>query len=283
MNNPFLALIILGIIQGIAEFLPISSSGHLVLFEKIPMIQRVINTIIEGGELFVNVSLHFATLIAVVIYLWKEIVSIIKGSISGITEKNFKKSEINSLRNIIVASIPAGIIGLLFHDFFESAFSSALLVFCMLMINGFILLSTRIYTNLVTTKGRNIEEIGVLQSFFIGFFQAFAIIPGISRSGMTITGGMISGLLPEESAKFSFLMAIPVIAGAGILEFWKILDTGIPQDLLLPMIIGMLVTVVVALFSLRVLFFFVKRMRIDIFGYYTILIGVSGIIIMNYV
>ena len=273
MLNILITLIILGIVQGIAEFLPISSSGHLVIFENIDYFRNTINSISENSELFINVILHIATLLAVVIYLWKDIVIIGKGSINGIVKKEFKNRELKILRNIILASIPAGVIGLLFHDFFETAFSSATLAFSALIINGFILLSTKI----IPPKSRKIEEIGVI-SFFIGFFQALAIIPGISRSGMTITGGMLSGLEPEESAKFSFLMAIPVIAGAGLLESFKAFSRGFPTDLIIPLVIAMAVTLIVALISLKVLFYLVKKLRIDVFGYYTILLGILGLL-----
>ncbi|MBN2041268.1 MAG: undecaprenyl-diphosphate phosphatase [Spirochaetes bacterium] len=273
MPNILITLIILGIVQGIAEFLPISSSGHLVIFENIGFFKNTINSISENSELFINVILHIATLLAVVIYLWKDIVNIAKGSFTGILKKEFKNKQLIIMRNIILASIPAGIIGLLFHDFFENAFSSANIAFTALIINGFILLSTKI----IPLKSRKLDEIGVI-SFFIGIFQALAIIPGISRSGMTITGGMLSGLAPEESAKFSFLMAIPVIAGAGLLESFKAFSRGIPTDLIIPLVIAMAVTLIVALISLKVLFYLVKKLRIDVFGYYTILIGILGLL-----
>ena len=268
-------MLILGVIQGIAEFLPISSSGHLVLFESITFLHEAITSAARGSKLFINVSLHVATLIAIVIYLRRDIAAITIGLFTGIIEKDFKRIEIKNSRNIIIASIPAGLIGLLFHDFFERIFSSANLVFYMLIINGFVLLSTKI----IPLKDRKLNEIGVIRSILIGFFQAFAIIPGISRSGMTITGGMLSGLSPEESARFSFLMAIPVIAGAGLFEFIKAGSKVFSLDMILPLSIVMLLTALVALLSLKALFFMVKKVRIDIFGYYTILLGMSGIIV----
>ncbi len=274
MNNLLIAMLTLGVVQGIAEFLPISSSGHLVLFQQISFFHDTINSVAQNSEIFINVALHLATLIAIIIYLRKEIVAIIKGAFSGIFNKDFQRSEIKSIRNIIVASIPAGVIGLFFHEFFESIFSSAILVFYMLIINSFVLISTKF----IRLKGRKLDEIGIISAFFVGLFQAFAIIPGISRSGMTITGGMIAGLLPEESARFSFLMAIPVIAGAGLFESVKVAKTGISLDMILPLSLAMLLTVFVALASLKALFVVVKKVKIDLFGYYTFLVGILGVI-----
>jgi undecaprenyl-diphosphatase len=113
----------------------------------------------------------------------------------------------------------------------------------------------------------------------VGFFQAVAILPGISRSGMTITGGLLSGMEPLQAARFSFLMAIPVIAGAGLMEGMKAAQGSFPAELYLPLAIAMAVTIAVSLVALKVLFYLVKRVRIDLFGYYTIALGVTGLVI----
>jgi undecaprenyl-diphosphatase len=274
MNNVIFILIALGVIQGITEFIPISSSGHLAILGQVGFFRRGIEVIGADLELFINVSLHVATLLAVLIYLWRDIVAILRGSFSGLLEKNFRRGEFRTLINIVAASLPASIMGIIFHDFFKSLFSSATLVFFMLILNGIILLSTKI----ITIKGRKLEEIGFLQSLFIGCFQAFAIMPGVSRSGSTITAGMLVGLVPEESAKFSFLMAIPVIAGAGLFESAQLYGRGFIAEGLFPVMIAVMVTVIVSLVSLKVLFSMVRRIRIDIFGYYTILLGIVGIL-----
>ncbi|MDY6934647.1 MAG: undecaprenyl-diphosphate phosphatase [Spirochaetota bacterium] len=274
MNNLLLSLLSLGVIQGISEFLPISSSGHLVLFESIPFFRETLDASGENMELFVNVSLHLATLMAVVIYLWRDIIRLSGGLISGISQRNYKKDEIRVIINIIAASIPAGILGVLFHGFFERLFTSYTIVFFMLIINGLVLLSTKI----VPIKNRKLEEIGVVRSVLVGICQSIAIIPGISRSGSTIAGGIILGLNPGEAARFSFLMAIPVITGAGLLEILKVFQKEVSFTFIFPLIVSMFVTMIVGLISLKVLFILVKKIRIDIFGYYTILLGILGII-----
>ena len=276
MNMLYFTLVILAIAQGITEFLPVSSSGHLVILEQIDFIKNSITQFGKNINLLINVALHVASLIAVIIFLRKDIKNIIIGFFINIYKKNYQASEIKISINIIAASIPAGIIGLLLHDLFEKIFLSIHLALIMLIFNGIILISTKT----IPLKYRKIEHIGIFRSILIGLFQALAMIPGISRSGMTIAGGMFNGLDPVESAKFSFFMAIPVIAGAGFLEGLKAVKNNIPMNLVLPMIIAMLITFFVAMFSLKLLFKLVKQIKIDIFGYYTIALGLIGLIIV---
>ncbi len=274
MQNLLPVLIILGIVQGIAEFLPVSSSGHLVILEQFDFIKTQLSQFGEGTNLFINVALHIATLIGVVIYMWKDITNLVINFFAGIFKKDFKRPEIKIVMNILIASVPAGIIGFLLNDFFNSLFSSALAAYILLIINGIVLISTK----KIPVKDRNIEHTGSVRSLIVGFFQAFAILPGISRSGMTIAGGMMNGLAPLEAARFSFLMAIPVIAGAGLHEGMKAATGAFPDQLLMPLAFVMLITIVVSLFSLKLLFALVKRIKLDIFGYYTIAAGLFGII-----
>ena len=275
MYNLFYILLILGVFQGIAEFLPISSSGHLVILESIDWFHVSLSALGKNANLFINVALHVATLLAVLIYLRRDIIQIIRGSIRGIIDKNYRCPELLTARNILVASVPAGIIGLLLSDFFTAIFASATSAFIFLIFNGIILISTK----KIPLNSRKIEETGIIRSLVIGFFQAFAILPGISRSGMTIAGGLLNGLEPTESAKFSFFMAIPVIGGAGIMEGLK--AGSIPGEMFAPLAVSMVVTIIVALVSMKILFALVKNIKLDIFGYYTILLGITGLIVLH--
>jgi undecaprenyl-diphosphatase len=266
---------LLGIIQGVAEFLPISSSGHLVIIENIPFVKNSLGTFGEEVNLLINVSLHVATLIAVVLFLRDEISSILKGLVSSIKEKNSSSPAVKKTVYIIIATIPAVVIGLIFKDYFNDLFSNQKSAFIMLILNGFLLIATK----WIPVKNRQLEETGIARALLIGLFQALAIIPGISRSGMTIAGGLIMGLAPASAATFSFLMSVPVIAGAGILEGRKLFDGTYSQDIILPLILAMILTVVVAYFSIKLLFEMVKRIKLDLFGYYTIVLGIAGLII----
>ncbi len=274
MGSLYFILLVLGIVQGIAEFLPISSSGHLVILENIPFIKASLENLGEGSLLFINVALHVATLAGVVMFLWKDIVALIKGVIASVLEKNPSRSAMKTALYIIAASLPAGIIGVLFNDFFGAVFSTSLYAFICLILNGFILIATK----KISIRNREIDELGLSGSLLVGFFQAFAILPGISRSGMTITGGLLAGMEPLQAARFSFLMAIPVIAGAGLMEGIKAAQGTFPAEMYLPLAIAMAVTIAVSLASLKVLFYLVKRVRLDLFGYYTIALGVAGLI-----
>ena len=273
MMHLCIALIILGVFQGVAEFLPISSSGHLVLLGEIPYVRNALAATGEDMNMLINVSLHVATLIAILIYLRSDIYRIFTGFFSQFFAKNYSGNEFKTGLYVLTASVPAGVLGLMLHEYFEILFNAPFLVFIFLIINGIILITA----NKIFSKGRKIEEAGFMRSLVIGFCQAFAMIPGISRAGMTISGGIISGLEPVEAARFSFLMAIPVIAGAGLLEGVNAAGKSYTPESLAAIAIGMVVSVIVALAAIRVLFWVVKKVRLDVFGYYTIAVGISGL------
>ncbi len=275
MTHMYLALVILGVFQGLAEFLPISSSGHLVLLEQSGIMKKLMADPGEEINLLINVSLHVATLIAVLIYMRKDIFRIVKGFFSGIISKNYSSPDFRAGVYILVASVPAGILGILFKDFFERVFSSSTMVFIFLIINGFILITA----NKIPSKGRKLEEAGFSRSIFVGFCQAIAMLPGISRSGSTLAGGIFCGLEGVEAARFSFLMAVPVIAGAGLVEGLKASGGVYPAEIYAPLAAGMIAAIMVALVSIGILFWIVKRLKLDIFGYYTIALGIIGLVI----
>jgi len=265
----FLPILVLSVVQAVTEFFPVSSSGHLVIIQNLGFF----NDFDDKTEFFIDIFLHIATLIAVIIFLRKDIAAMIKGFFIGIINKDFSSPEMLIIRNILIASVPAGIAGVLLNDFLRSFYESLLPVFVFLIINGVILITTK----KIEIKDRKIEEMGIIKSLMVGVFQAAAILPGISRSGMTITGGLLGGLAPNNSARFSFLMAIPVIAGAGFLEILKN-GSEIPAEIFMPLVTGMIIAIIVALVALKILFAVVRRVRIDVFGYYTIAVGVAGLI-----
>jgi len=277
MLHLFISLIILAVFQGIAEFLPISSSGHLVILGEIPFVRNSLALTGEDMNMLINVSLHVATLIAIILYLRRDIWRILSGFFIQAFKRNFSGIEFRTGMFVLTASVPAGIIGLLFHEYFEKLFNSPILVYIFLIINGIILITA----NKIPSKGRKIEEAGFVRSLVIGFCQAFAMIPGISRAGMTIAGGIANGLEPVEAARFSFLMAIPVIAGAGLLVGINTAGKSYTPESMAAVGIGMAVAVFVALAAIKVLFWVVKKVRLDVFGYYTIGVGISGLLI-NY-
>lgn len=265
---------ILGIIQGVTEFLPVSSSGHLALLEAIPQVHAIFGTMDTGAKLFFNVALHLASLAAIIIFYYDDIVRLISGAIAEITKKTFGVHCRFAL-NIVIASLPAALVGLFFNDYVEASIAAPGIVAVLLIINGIMLLAS----NKLPKKSRKCEEMGMLQALLVGMFQAVAILPGISRSGSTIIGGLIAGLEPKEAGKFSFLMALPVIIGAGLLESRKLSAINF-FDFGIPVVIAMVVTFVVALASLKLLIAMLQSLRLHYFGYYTIAAGVVALIIL---
>ncbi|MGB4267815.1 MAG: undecaprenyl-diphosphate phosphatase [Spirochaetota bacterium] len=265
---------ILGIIQGVTEFLPVSSSGHLALLEAVPQVHAIFGTMDTGAKLFFNVALHLASLAAIIIFYYNDIITLVTGTIAEITKKHYG-THCQFACNIIIASIPAALIGLFFNDFVEASIASPTLVAGLLIINGIMLIAS----NKLPKKSRKCEEMGILQALLVGLFQAVAILPGISRSGSTIVGGLITGLKPEEAGKFSFLMAIPVIVGAGLLESRKIVAIN-AFEFGIPVVIAMAVTFIAALASLKLLVAMLKSLHLNYFGFYTIIAGATVLLIL---
>ncbi len=200
--NEIISALILAVVQGLTEWLPVSSSGHLVLFSGL---------LKYNSTLMFDVALHFGTLMAVFVYFGKDIIDIVEDFLKFKTKSpNFRLGLL-----LIVASIPAAIIGYLFKSFFEAAFSSIGVVAM-----GFAITSLALFiASLDIGKlNKNLENLGFGGALLIGCAQAVAIFPGISRSGATISSGLLAGLKEKDAVKFSFLLAIPAIFGASILE-----------------------------------------------------------------
>lgn len=239
--------IVLGAVQGLTEFLPVSSSGHLVIF------QHIFNAAQE--PLTFDVLVHLGTLVAVFIAFWSDIVAILKKPLDKLTYL------------ILVGCIPAGLAGYLLAPLVESAFESLLVVGIGLLFTGFILkLSEYLSFSLFNLKG--IEETTYGNAIFIGIMQALAILPGISRSGSTIAGGLLAGMDRELAARFSFLLSIPVILGAAVFELSDVLGTGIPGHLIAPYIAGPVVAALFGYLAIKVVMNLVRQGRLSIFSYY---------------
>ena len=239
---------ILGVVQGFTEFLPVSSSGHLVLF------QELLN--IEHGTVFFDIFVHFATLLAVLIYFRKAILSITK----------------KELFAIVVASAPAGIVGLLFEDQITAAFSSVVLVGMFLIFSG----TLNFVTDFLLRKQSIFKEtVGLREALFIGLFQALAILPGISRSGSTVSAGIMQHLERKTAFRFSFLMVIPVILGANLAQLIKVLQgQALAFDITI-FLIGGLFAFVSGLLSLRLFEYVIVKAKINFFGWYCVILGLS--------
>lgn len=255
--------LILGLVQGLTEFLPISSSGHLV-FAK-----HFLGGVRQPGILF-EVLLHLGTLIAVLLYFKKDIISILKALLPS---KNNNDRNIIYKRKlalgVVVGTIPTVIISILFKDFFESIFDSVKIVSIMLLVTGILLYLSDRYA-----EGKK-SEVPMKDAIIIGIVQGVAIIPGISRSGSTIATGIFRGIKSENAARFSFLLSIPAILGAVVL---KLSETGdFPVEDIFPYSIGVATAAVSGFLSIKVLMKIVSGKKLRYFAYYCWIIGILSL------
>lgn len=255
-----LQAIFYGVVQGIGEFLPISSSAHLIAIPQIFGWQ-------DPGLAF-DVALHIGTLIAVILFFWKDLIGLL---LSGI--KGTKTTEGKLFWFIVVASIPGAIIGKLFEAQAESAFRNLGLIGISLIVMGIFLYLGDKYGRKVV----HLEKIGSLKSFLIGLSQAMAIIPGVSRSGITMTTALFLGMTKESAARFSFLLSTPIILGAGLLKIKDLVHT--PINNLMFFIVGIVVSAVTGFISIKFLLEYLKNKGFGIFVIYRIVIGIMFIAI----
>ena len=245
-----------GLIQGLTEFLPVSSSGHLVLIPA--LLDR------PGPDLATNAMLHLGTLGAVVVYYRSDIARMAR----------FDKPERRLITLILIGTVPAVVLGLLFKDRIEEFVSEPEKVAFMLIITGVVLLAT---TQLRLGDKRT-GDIGPLDSLFTGLAQALALIPGISRSGMTISAGLSRGMQRTEAARFAFLLSIPVIAGAGLLQIVEVLGSG--ESLAGTVWVGVIVAGLSGSLAIAVLIKLLNRVGLAPFGLYCITFGAFAIYVL---
>ena len=287
-------LVILAIVQGVAEFLPISSSGHLAVIDEI--LDHFANFDLDNllDSLTVSVILHLGTLASVLVFYWRTLLNIV-------VKLRFKLAFL-----LILASIPAAAAGFLLHDFFEDAMDNLAIIGSMFIATALLLLISQRFStdsdgeassnqgnvpsnqgNVPSNQGNapnstvdsvqaidsadalveELSEISWTQALIIGVFQMFAILPGLSRSGSTIAGGLFTGLKQSVAANFSFLMAIPVIGGAGLLEALKLFKrhASIPVS---ELAVGFLLSFIVGLFALYWVINWIKRGKLSWFAYW---------------
>ncbi len=256
--------LILGLIQGLTEYLPVSSSGHLAIGQALFGMN-------DGADnLMFTVAVHVATVLSTIVILWSEIDWILKGLFK--CELN---AETKYVLNIIVSMIPVGIVGLFFKDQVEEIFGSGLLVvgFCLLITASLLIFS-------YYAKPRQKEHISWKDALVIGIAQAIAVLPGVSRSGSTIATGLMLGNKKESLAQFSFLMVIPPILGEALLDVLKMLKG---EDVMggidtLPLVIGFLAAFLSGCVACKWMINIVKKGKLIYFGIYCAIVGVVTIL-----
>lgn len=268
-----LQFILLGILQGLTEFLPVSSSGHLVL------LPALLHWNIPEDKAFVfNVLVQVATLLAVIIYFWKDLLVIFKAVISGLLKlRPFEDSNARLGWFIILATIPAGLAGLLIKDAVEEAFSSPSLVAIFLLFTaGLLIISEKI-----GKRQRDLSTMTWIDALVIGLGQALAIFPGISRSGATITAGMTRNFDRPSAARFSFIMSIPIMLAAGLLAMVDLLAVPDAARWLPEFIPGFIASAVTGYLAIKWLLKFLLTRSLYGFAIYCAALGMISLIIFN--
>ncbi|MFA4995874.1 MAG: undecaprenyl-diphosphatase UppP [Patescibacteria group bacterium] len=258
--------LIIGAVQGVTEFLPISSSAHLVL------VPYIFNWDYKG--LSFDIALHFGTVIAIVAYFWKDWMVLIKSAASSRqpADSDPAKYPKNLLWQIIIATIPTAIIGYLISDYVESTFHSPILLASNLVIFGIILY----LVDLFTKTSSQISNIGYKQTFTVGLAQCLALIPGVSRSGITMIASRSLGLDRENAARFSFLLGTPAMIGAFIFDIKDLPLSSIN----LPFILGVISSTFFGFLTIKYLLQYLKRGNFSVFMWYRILL--AGIVLAIY-
>ena len=272
-----LEAILLGIIQGLTEFLPISSTGHLTVAGKLMNLVSVDHP--EQWTAFVAL-IQLGTLLAVFIYFWKDIISIIKDFFQDNLIKRVKYSEqkINSKLGwlIIIGTIPVVIIGFAFKDAIEGALTKNLYVIAASLIILALILAL---AEKIAKFKKDLENITIIDSIIIGFAQALALIPGSSRSGTTITAGLFVGLKRESAARFSFLLSIPAVFASGVLQLYEAMKF-VDQSMAVNIIIATIVSGISGYLAIDFLLKYLKKNSTFIFIYYRIALGIFILILL---
>lgn len=273
---PYLMSVLMGILQGIAEFLPISSSGHLALFQHFFGLENV-----EEKQLFFSVLLHFGTLISVCAVYWQDILEMIEEFFRGVTglfsRETNRPVHVPPARRLVMLLIlgTLPLFALLpVKDKIEELFTNITFVSCALIVTGFILFfSDRMSHGHKTAKSAKVSD-----ALIVGIAQAIAVVPGISRSGATISTGMLCGYDRRFAVRFSFLLSLPAVLGATILELKDALEAGFDTSMLPAYLVGMATAAVVGFFAIHLVNALAKRGKFGKFAYYCWAVGLVTLI-----
>lgn len=269
----YIKVILIGIIEGITEWLPVSSTGHMLLFDAfIPLDMSE-----KFKEMFF-VVIQFGAILAVVAAFWRRMIPF---------EVKNKKFELRTDRimmwvHVLIACIPAAVLGLLFDDFLEAHFGNALTIALMLIIYGVAFILVENYNKKREPKIGSISQIDYKTALFIGCFQALSMIPGTSRSGATIIGALLLGVSRVAAAEFTFYLAVPTMLGASLLKLVKF-GVEFTASEAIALLIGMLTAFVVSLFAVKFLMNYVKRHDFRVFGWYRIALGIVILFIIKFI
>lgn len=265
---PLYQAIVLAVIQGLTEFLPISSTAHLALVPQLlhwPELQGV-------SDLTFDVALHAGTLVAVLLYFWKMWLEML-GAAAGLGPKNDPRTADNRrlFWYLIIGTVPGAIIGFLFEKKAEAEFRTPIVIGLALIIVAFVMWAAE---RAGSRRETSLGQVRLADSVWIGVAQALAVIPGVSRSGITISAGLFRGLDRETDARFSFLLSTPIIAGAVLKKGMELRHSGLPQDMRTPLIVGIIVSGLVGYAVIAWFIRYLSRNTFKPFIYYRLALGV---------
>jgi undecaprenyl-diphosphatase len=260
---PLYQAIVLAVVQGLAEFLPISSTAHLALF---PWLLHW-----DDPGLTFDVALHAGTLVAVLLYfgrMWSDMIAA-AAHLGNPADPNVQQNR-RMFWYMVIGTIPAGIAGLLFEHAAEHKLREPVIIGAALILVGLLMWAGEHYERHSLALG----QVGLVDSVLVGTSQALAVIPGVSRSGITMTTGLFRGMSREATAKFSFLLSTPIIAGAALKKLLEIRHTGLPVEMRLPFVVGIVVAGLVGYLVIAVLIRYLEHRTFKIFIVYRIALGV---------
>ena len=269
-----LQAVIMGAVQGLTEFLPVSSSGHIVLSSAFYKMITGAEVVVTNEEIFFDILIHLSTLFAVIIYFFGDIKNILSNFYTATKEKNYKSGNFLFVIYILIATFVTALFGLITKDFAHHLTENPLIVSIFIIITGCILLMSE----KIKATGEN--KINLKTALVIGLFQGFAVMPGISRSGMTISSGIFMGLKRFDAAKFSFILSIPIIMLA---SFVYPLLTFELKDIVnfnyVALISGMVTSFITGYICIKYFMNFLKNNNLKCFAYYCFIMGILSTVI----
>jgi undecaprenyl-diphosphatase len=267
--------IILGIVQGATEFIPVSSSGHLVI---VPWLLGWEDDAYAG--LLFDTVLHWGTLVAIFWVFWRDFLQLIKAALRSIAKRSLADPDARIAWFIVIGSVPAAVTGLLLKDQIEMLFNSPRAAGFFLLVTAMLLAGSELLVRKVQ-QFREMREMKLWDAIFIGVAQAIALAPGISRSGSTIAAGLVRKFRRDEAARFSFFLGTPAFLGAGLLQMADTMATDASQvtNNAAPLIAGFVASAIAGVVAIRFLLAYLRRRSLNVFAAYCLVLGISVIVL----
>ncbi len=265
--------LVLGIVQGLTEYIPVSSTAHLIL---VPWLLGW--TFTQDTKFVFDVLVQWGTLVGVMVYFWRDIVAITRAVVNGLLQrKPFGTLEARIGWLVAVATIPAVIAGALFKQYVEQLYSLYIVIAVVMILGGFLMMAAERWGK----RQREVGKMTVVDSVIIGLWQILALIPGVSRSSATISGAMLRDFTREDAARFSFLMSIPALLGAGVVALKDLFEVkGLLASLAAPLAVGFIAAAISGYLTIRWLLGYLKRRPLNRFIFYRFAFGALCIIVI---